>query len=92
MNINWGQILGTLISEIIKALTPWAKDTMTDLIDSVYEFIEDWASGLDGDDKPASAVKMEKAVGVFRVIEPVISEPEARILLEAKHLAKEGTA
>jgi len=90
MNINWGQILGTLISEIIKALTPWAKDTMTDLIDWAYDFIEDWAGKLGDNDKPTSAVKMEKAVGLIRVMEPIISEPEARILLEAKHLSREG--
>lgn len=84
MNLDWSKILGTLIAEVIKVLTPWAKDAMEELIDWAYKTVEQWAKKLK--EKPASTEKMAKAVGLLRVMEPAISEPEARILLEAKHL------
>ena len=84
LNINWGQILGQLIGEIIKILTPWAKDALEELIDWAYHGAEMWAKKLK--DKPDSAKKMEEAVALIQRIEPKIGGPEARILLEAKHL------
>ena len=84
LNINWGQILGQLIGEIIKILTPWAQDALEELIDWAYEAAERWANKLK--DKPDSGEKMAKAVALIQVMEPKIGGPEARILLEAKHL------
>jgi len=84
LQINWSQILGQLIGEIIKVLTPWAKDALEDLIEWAYETVENWAKKMK--EKPGSTAKMEKAVALIQVMEPKISGPEARILLEAKHL------
>lgn len=89
MSIDWGQILGSLIAEIIRALTPWAKDQMEELIEWAYDTIERWAKKLKGE-KPTSETKMRKAVGLVQVMAPEISAPEARILLEAQHLHKQG--
>ena len=84
LQINWGQILGQLIGEIIKILTPWVKEALEELIEWAYDTVENWAEKMK--DKPDSTTKMEKAVALIQVMEPKISGPEARVLLEVKHL------
>jgi len=87
LNLNWGNILGTLISEIIKILLPWTKEAVETLLEQAYELVERWAK--EQKEKPPSTEKMEKAVEIVRVFTPELDPAEARILLEATHLEKE---
>ena len=87
INIDWGKILSTLISEIAKLFLPKAKELLEWAIDWAYEAVEEWSKKLDkGEEKPLSAEKMAKAVELVQVLAPEILPAAARMLLEAKHL------
>ena len=87
INIDWGKILSTLISEIAKLFLPKAKEMLEWAIDWAYEAIEEWAAKLSEEDEaPPSTEKMAKAVELVRVLAPEIQPAAARMLLEAKHL------
>lgn len=95
IRINWGEILGKLVTEVVKGLVPMTTNLLLGLVDKVYQMVEDWANGLGQREKemetapplkPTSAEKMTRAVSVMRVMVPEIDEPTARCLLEAKHM------
>ena len=90
MSINWSQILGTLISEVIKVLMPWTKTALEELLEWAYESVENWASKQK--DKPDPTAKMSKAVTLVQVFEPALGGAEIRCLMEAEHLKKKEAA
>lgn len=86
--IDGGKILSTIISELVKILLPWTVDTLEQIVKNAYQWVEDWADHLD--EKPTSTGKMEVAVAMVRASEPEIDPAEARLALEAHHIAEEG--
>lgn len=84
MKINWKGLLGLVIGELLKILRPWVQTGIEKLVEWAYNAVEDWAEELQG--TMSSTEKMAKAVTLVQAMEPKISGPKARILLELKHL------